>query len=62
MCRTSLRSSRGVERIALHEALGQADDAELEAAAELDVRAGAARDLDAAAADVDDDDDVAGRR
>ena len=43
------------ERIALDEPLGQADDAELEAAAELDCRPGAARDLDAAAADVDDD-------
>ena len=59
MCRTSLRSSRGVERIGLDEALGQPDDAELEAAAELDGRSGAARDLDAAAADVDDDRDVA---
>ena len=62
MCRTSLRSSRGVERIALDEPLGQPDDAELEAAAELDAGAGAARDLDAAAADVDDDRDVARRR
>ena len=52
---TSLRSSRGDERIALDEALGQTNDAELEAATDLDRRAGAARDLDAAAADVDDD-------
>ena len=48
-----------LERIALDEPLGQPDDAELEAAPELDVGAGAARDLDAAAADVDDDGDVA---
>ena len=60
MWRTSLRSSRGDERIALDEPLGQPDDAELEAAAELDGRPGAARDLDAAAADVDDDRDLAG--
>ena len=43
------------QRIALDEALGEADDAELEAARELDRRGGAERDLDAAAADVDDD-------
>ncbi len=47
------------ERIALAEPLGQPDDAELEAAAHLDVRADAARDLDAAAADVHDDRRVA---
>ena len=42
------------QRIALDEALGQTDHAELEAAARFDVRADAARDFDAAAADVDD--------
>ena len=60
MCRTSLRSSRGRDRIALDEALGEPDDAELEAASEFDRGARAARDLDAAAADVDDDGDFAG--
>ena len=37
MCRTSLRSSRGADRIALDEPLGQADDAELEAAARCSI-------------------------
>ena len=36
MCLTSLRSSRGDDRIALDEALGQPDDAELEAAPDVD--------------------------
>src|SRR5476649_259382 len=48
-----------LERIGFHEPFGEADDAELEAAAELDRGAGAARDLDAAAADIDHDGDVA---
>ena len=43
----------GNQRIALHEPLGQPDHAELEAAAQLDVGADAARDLDAASADID---------
>jgi hypothetical protein len=47
-------------RIALHEALGQPDHAQLEALSAFHGRAGAARDLDAATADVDDDADVAG--
>ena len=47
------------ERIALDEPFGEADDAELEAAPQLDAGAGAAGDLDAAAADVDDHRDVA---
>ena len=42
------------ERIALHEALGQPDHADLEAARRLNRRGVAERDLDAAAADVDD--------
>ena len=49
------------QRIAFHEPLGEADDAELEAAADLHVGAGAPGNFDAAAADVDDDDGVAGR-
>ena len=48
-----------LERIGLDETLGEPDDAELEAAAQLDRRPGAARHLDAAAADVDDHRDVA---
>ncbi|OLC50147.1 MAG: hypothetical protein AUH43_05865 [Acidobacteria bacterium 13_1_40CM_65_14] len=48
-----------LQRIGLHEALGQPDDTELEAASELDGRARAARHFHAAAADVDDDGDVA---
>ena len=48
------------QRIGLDVALGQADDADLEALAALERRTRAARDLDAAAADVDDDRDVAG--
>ena len=55
MCFVSLRSSRPDERIALDEALGQADHADLEAARRLNRRGRAERDLDAAAADVDDD-------
>ncbi len=47
--------------IALHEPLGEADDAELEAAPELDVRAQTPRDFDAAAADVDREGDFAPR-
>ena len=50
------------QRIALDVSLREADDAELEALPELDVRAPAARDLDAAAADVDDDGDIARAR
>ena len=42
------------QRVALDEALRQADDADLEAARELDRRRRAERDLDAAAADIDD--------
>ena len=42
------------ERVALDEAFGQPDDADLEAARQLDRGAGAKRDLHAAAADVDD--------
>ena len=42
------------QRIGIDEALGEADDAELEAAGEAHLVAGAERDLDAAAADVDD--------
>src|SRR5439155_17186184 len=45
-----------VDRVALDEALRQPDDAELEALPELDGRAGASRDFDAPAADVDHDD------
>src|SRR4030095_16398109 len=41
------------QRVALHETLGEADDADLEAARRLDRRGRAERDLDAAAADVD---------
>src|SRR5579872_5114401 len=47
------------ERVALDEALRQPDDAEFETAAQFDARAVAPRYLDAAAADVDDDRDVA---
>ena len=43
------------QRVGLDEPLGQADDAELEALARVRLRRGAERDLDAAAADVDDD-------
>ena len=43
------------QRVGAHEPLGQADDAELEAARVAEVGRGAERDLDAAAADVDDD-------
>ncbi len=43
------------ERIAFHEPLGEADDPELEAAAKIDAGTRASRDLDAAAADIDDD-------
>src|SRR4029077_6047120 len=46
-------------RIALHETFRQPDHAQLETLAAFHRRAGAARDLDAAAADVDDDADVA---
>jgi hypothetical protein len=49
-----------LERIAFDEAFGEPDDAQLEAATELDVRPGPARHLDAATADVDHDRDVAG--
>src|SRR5439155_10688115 len=45
--------------IALHEPLGETDHAEFEAATEIDRGAGSARHLDAAAADVEDDGDVA---
>jgi len=48
-----------LERIGFHEAFGQADHAKLEAPSELDRRPGATCHLDAAAADVDDDRDVA---
>jgi hypothetical protein len=44
-----------LERIGFHEALGQANDAKLEAAPELNRRPGPSRDLDAPAPDVDDD-------
>ncbi|OLB61946.1 MAG: hypothetical protein AUI11_07540 [Acidobacteria bacterium 13_2_20CM_2_66_4] len=47
-----------LDGIALDEAFGQSDDAELEAPSEVDGGAAAARDLDAAAADVDDDGDI----
>jgi hypothetical protein len=47
-----------LERIAFDKAFGESNDAQLEAAAELDRRALASRDLDAAATDVDDDGDV----
>ena len=47
------------QRIGFDEALGQPDDAELEAASEFDGGAGASRHFDAAAADVDDDRGVA---
>src|SRR4029450_7147132 len=43
------------QRIAFDEPFGEADDADLEAAADRHVLGGAQRDLDAAAADVDDD-------
>ena len=43
------------QRIRLDEPLGQPDDADLEALPEGHLRGGAERDLDAAAADVDDD-------
>jgi hypothetical protein len=47
-----------LDRIGLHEPLGQPDHAELEAAAQLDGRARAPCDFDAAAADIDDDRDI----
>jgi len=47
------------DRVALDEPFGEPDDADLEAPAEIDGRPGAARDFDAAAADVDDDADFA---
>src|SRR5262249_46662502 len=47
-------------RIAPHVALGEADDADLEALSELDRGAGPAGDFHAAAADVDDDRHLAG--
>jgi hypothetical protein len=46
------------ERIAFDKAFGESNDAQLEAPAELDCRALASRNLDAAAPDVDDDGDV----
>jgi hypothetical protein len=49
-----------LEGIALDEAFGQSNDAELEAPSELDRGAAAPGDLDAAAADVDDDRNIAG--
>src|SRR5262245_17330899 len=49
----------GLQRVGPDEALGEPDDAELEAASELDSRARSPRHLDAAAADVDDYGDVA---
>jgi CHAD domain-containing protein len=48
------------KRIALDEPLRQPDDTKLETAAELDRRAGAARHLDTASADVDHNRDLAG--
>ncbi len=48
------------ERIALDEPLGQPDDTQLEATAELNRGTCSSRDLDAAAADVHDDGDIAG--
>jgi hypothetical protein len=48
------------QRVALDETLGQPDDAKFEAAAGFHVRTRASGDLDAAAADVDDDRDIAG--
>src|SRR5437667_8523733 len=48
-----------LERVGFHEALGESDDAELEAAPALDHRSGAARDLNASAADVDHHGDIA---
>ena len=62
MWRTSLPLVARFERIALDEAFGQADDAELEALASLDRRPGAVRHLDAAATDVDDDHRIAAGR
>ena len=49
----SLRPVARRERVAVHEPLGQTNDADLEAAGELNGRCGAERDLHAAAADVD---------
>ena len=55
MCLTSRRSSRPDERVALDEPLGEPDHAELEAPRRASCCVGVAeRDLDAAAADVDD--------
>ena len=59
MCLTSLRSSRGSSGSLLTKRSVRRMTPELEAAAELASPAGAARDLDAAAADVDDDRRVA---
>src|SRR5438105_1031883 len=50
----------GLERVALDVVLGQANDAELEAPTQLDMRAGSARDFTTAAADVDNRRDFAG--
>jgi hypothetical protein len=47
------------DRIALHEAFGETDHPDFEAASEIDRGTGSTRDLDAAAADVDDDGDFA---
>ena len=55
MCFDHLALVAAAERIGVDEALGQADHADLEAARELDLGCRAKRDLDAAAADVDDD-------
>src|SRR5207253_8278759 len=51
-----------LERIAFDEALGQSNDAELEALPLLDGGAGATRHFHAAAADADDDGDIARHR
>src|SRR5262249_18700906 len=48
-----------LQRVGPDEALGEPDDAELEAASELESRASPPRHLDASAADVDDHGDVA---
>src|SRR5882762_547202 len=48
-----------VQRVGPDEALGESDDAQLEAAARFEGRPGSPRDLDAAAADVDDHRDLA---
>ena len=54
MCSTSRRSSRRAMRVAADEPLGEPDHADLEALGERRLARGAERDLDAAAADVDD--------